>query len=79
MAKFPALPLSVEEESKNRGQRIGRPPISQLEKVGVFFLLARREHGFWLIVNIFSRFPKLHSLLARICWGTFQGRAMKLT
>ena len=35
--------------------------------------------GFWLIVNIFSRFPESHSRLARICWGTFQGRAMKLT
>ena len=43
MAKFPALPVSVEEESKNRGQRIGRPPISQLEKVGVLFSSASGE------------------------------------
>ena len=42
MAKCPALPLSVEEESKNRGQRIGRPPISQLEKVGVLFSSKKR-------------------------------------
>ena len=49
MAKFPALPLSVEEESKNRAptnfsiRKSGCPFLfSQLEKVGVLFSSKKR-------------------------------------
>ena len=66
MAKFPALPLSVEEESKTRGQRIGRPPISQLEKVGVLFSfslpsfsLPPAENHFEAILEMVAQLEKM--------------------